>query len=618
MPLKSPTKIKYGHVAGQLRRSQMITTYGPGSLADLAEYSVIMASTDYWNEKDEMIHERNLERVLKVKGFRQPYARANGLNDLPSPDVPAIRFPVMHFCPECHRLMPYYAFGKDNTVTCPDCHKRLITSRFLVGCVNGHLEDFPYNWWVHFGDFSNCNAKEAEKHLKIYFSNESSGLDSITIECTLCHSKRTMQGSMGRNGMRGYHCRGYRPWYSLIDKDKRKDPEPCEAPVRALMRGSSNLYFSVTSSALTIPPWSGKINAEIARKQTEVDSALKMIRSFGGDVEKMLATWAENEFAETLLKPRVCTTKEIVKRILDGENEMKKAYSRQDMLEDEYRVFEIGDYSEPTDQDFHIERTEVAEELKGYLDSVVLVKRLREVLALQGFRRISPEEGMDDGSDDSMFHGYRQPNGYTPLSDPEKDWLPAIEMYGEGIFLRLREDRLKDWEKRNASQYEEMKRRLEKSYLKCPAFSPRYVLLHTLAHLLIRQLSLDCGYSSASLKERIYSSFPGSDLEMQGILIYTATSDADGSLGGLVRMGQEKQLDNVFRNMLQAASWCSSDPICIRSKAQGYGSLNYAACHACTLLPETSCEMRNCLLDRAAVVGDIEESGRGYFEDLVR
>ena len=148
-------------------------------------------------------------------------------------------------------------------------------------------------------------------------------------------------------------------------------------------------------------------------------------------------------------------------------------------------------------------------------------------------------------------------------------------------------------------------------------FSPRYVLLHTLAHLLIRQLTVECGYQEAALKERIYSTYPGSSKDMAGILIYTSASDSDGSLGGLVRQGEPDLLENVMRDLLQEATWCSSDPLCIESKSQGFNSLNYAACHACTLLPETSCEARNCLLDRASVVGKPDDRSIGFFGDFI-
>jgi hypothetical protein len=149
--------------------------------------------------------------------------------------------------------------------------------------------------------------------------------------------------------------------------------------------------------------------------------------------------------------------------------------------------------------------------------------------------------------------------------------------------------------------------------MKCSNFSPEFVMLHTLAHILIRQLTNDCGYSGSSLKERIYSSWPESNKKMAGILIYTSASDSDGSLGGLVRQGRPDRLLNTFNGALSAASWCSSDPICSESMDQGLESLNYAACHACTLLPETSCAMRNCLLDRVAVVGKLDDPELGFF-----
>ena len=196
-------------------------------------------------------------------------------------------------------------------------------------------------------------------------------------------------------------------------------------------------------------------------------------------------------------------------------------------------------------------------------------------------------------------------------------WLPGIELLGEGIFIKLNEDMLRQWEELTASRYFPLIERAE-HYINCKnKASVRYVLLHTLSHLLIRQLSLDCGYSGAALKERIYSTFNDSKMQMAGILIYTSSTDSDGSLGGLVRMGQPENFEDVVRNMLHEASWCSSDPICIDSTGQGYSGLNYAACHACTLLPETSCELRNCLLDRAAVIGTLDHREYGYLSDLV-
>ena len=306
---------------------------------------------------------------------------------------------------------------------------------------------------------------------------------------------------------------------------------------------------------------------------------------------------------------------DIIREIRKRKNEEgnSEEYTKQDLYEDEYQVFCLGDYEQPDDYQFRIESVDVPEILSEYIDDVVMVKRLREVLALRGFRRISPEK---PSADDDQFKGYHYDEDCVPLSETPLNWYPGIEMLGEGIFIRLNETVLSDWEKKNIEYYEPMRSRLEASNVECENYSPRYVLLHTLSHLLIRQLSVECGYSGASIKERIYSTYPDSTHSMAGILLYTSSSDSDGSLGGLVRNALPEQFELVFRNMLQEASWCSSDPICIESKAQGYDSLNYAACHACTLLPETSCEMRNCLLDRGAVVGSLLDRKRGFFGDL--
>jgi hypothetical protein len=136
--------------------------------------------------------------------------------------------------------------------------------------------------------------------------------------------------------------------------------------------------------------------------------------------------------------------------------------------------------------------------------------------------------------------------------------------------------------------------------------------LHTLAHLLVTQWSLECGYPAASLRERVYA-----DSAMAGILIYTATSDSAGSLGGVVGLAEPNRLESALEEMLARAAWCSSDPLCGESEGSGVDSLNLAACHACSLLPETSCEEMNLLLDRALVSDVPGAQGFGYFTSQV-
>lgn len=599
-------------VVGELRRTQVITTYGPGAIVDLPDISVIMAATDYWNSRNSrVLHEANLQKLLGVNCFREPCAHSNeGFNESgTTPDTPAFRFPDWCFCPKCGKLAHYKDFGKSRgKIICEDCKCKTVPSRFVAACINGHLEDFPYNWWVH---QPTKMPYDKNHRLKIKFTSESGGLDSIIIECETCGAKRSMEGALNRDALKGHKCRGLRPW---VGKRKEKnDQKDCDALLRGIQRDASNLYFPITSSALTIPPWSKRIYQDIEKHREQIDVLINQNNDINM-LRLLIQALMNKELADNFY-----SVDDVIKIIQNENRTAHSTYTKQNLLEDEYKVFMRGNYENPDDMHFKLKKTNIDSFFGGLIDNIFAVKRLREILALKGFRRIKPEGPETNASEDEQrdFIGYRQ-NDCTPLSDEKLDWLPAVELLGEGIFISFNEERLEAWEKSQEKYYANLKKRLAESIIVCDNFSPRYVLLHTLSHLLIRQLTMECGYSGASIKERIYSTYPESNCKMAGILLYTASSDTDGSLGGLVRNAEPDNITPIFKKMLQEASWCSSDPICMDSKGQGFDSLNYAACHACALLPETSCEMRNCLLDRGAVVGSIHDRGRGYFSSLLK
>jgi hypothetical protein len=214
-------------------------------------------------------------------------------------------------------------------------------------------------------------------------------------------------------------------------------------------------------------------------------------------------------------------------------------------------------------------------------------------------------------------------------STPYENWLPAVTVHGEGIYLELNEEGLTEWQRRNADWLmnrlpDDFINRLTDVKLALPPLFPnprtwasRYLLVHSLAHILINQLVYECGYSTASLRERLFvSADPAAP--MAGILIYTAAGDSEGTLGGLVRLGRPEALEPLVIRALSRASWCSADPICAETVgAAGARLANLAACHACTMLPETSCETINEGLDRAMVVGLPESRDCGYMADLL-
>jgi len=274
---------------------------------------------------------------------------------------------------------------------------------------------------------------------------------------------------------------------------------------------------------------------------------------------------------------------------------------------EEYDALVRGRPETPDDIDFATLSEEVPESLKSWFAQVQLVTRLREVRALSGFARILPPRGPDgEGAN------------VVSLMTDEVDWLPAIEVKGEGIFLRLDADRVAEWAGRpgvvaRAESLDAANRRRHEQWGTEPdrTITAEFLLLHALAHALIGQLALDAGYPAGSLRERLYH-----EDGALGVLLYTATTDSAGSLGGLIAQGRADRLENFVREGVARMAWCSSDPVCIESEATGADSLNLAACHSCALLPETSCEEMNGFLDRATLVGTRDDSQVGFFEGI--
>lgn len=245
--------------------------------------------------------------------------------------------------------------------------------------------------------------------------------------------------------------------------------------------------------------------------------------------------------------------------------------------------------------------------VRSSFERISLLHKLRETRAFVGYSRIFPDNDLT------------LEERWSLISTERRRWLPAIIVRGEGIFLKFRDDKLRTWleaygvaqEGRLSPLNRNLGELRAKRHQQAKHVSPKHVLIHTFAHLLINQLVYECGYGSASLRERIYAA-DGENC-MSGILIYTAAGDSEGTMGGLVNMGQPGHLDDAIAKALEGARWCSSDPVCIESLGQGPDSCNLAACHSCALLPETSCEEQNRLLDRGMVVGTIQNPDIGYF-----
>jgi hypothetical protein len=303
-------------------------------------------------------------------------------------------------------------------------------------------------------------------------------------------------------------------------------------------------------------------------------------------------------------------------RKLDGVSSSKSAATQDEeqYRHSEYQALTSGAGDEKSELFVQgADMTEYASDVRGFFRRVQLVHKLRETRALAGFTRLLPPDV--DPSNPRL----------RPLKlNGALDWLPAVKVYGEGIFLELKPEAVARWLKDHpyvvdrAAAMGTTYNAARSSRKQTPRkVTPKLVLMHTLAHVLINQLSFDCGYGSASLRERLYCDLAHPETPMLGILIYTASGDADGTMGGLVRQGRAGRFEPTLRRAIAHAAWCSSDPVCIESSGQGTDNANLAACHGCSLLPETSCETGNRLLDRALLVGTPTQPEFGFFQSLL-
>lgn len=583
---------------GAVRRSQLVTTYGVGSMVAIDNESFIVAGLDSWNITEApVIFERRLAQILGVTEFRLPPA--------PDPDwaeggVVVHRFPEFYSCPTCEVLQRFVKFNSANgKAKCDECAEDLVPSRFVIACGNGHIEDFPYWKWVHRGverESGTCSGT-----LTLRADGTTASLRSVVISCDCGVPAVSMEGAFRSKALKelGIRCEGRRPWL------KNAVPEVCDQPPRAMQRGSSSAWHPIMHSALSIPPWGEGLYA-LVEQQKLVGATEEIIRFHFKSRAGLLAN----------LKASVEDVINVVKAFEEadsqqGDGDVPVAKANSTLRHDEYKALVQGrPEAHPAEwQPFVCEAPlgECGPIREFGLHSSMLVKRLREVRALSSFvRGDAPTEA--DGDERK-----------AAISTAGLDWLPAMEVSGEGVFLRLHGDRLKRWESRAAvidrsnrvrdNHNELLRERAGKTgKLLLSHVTPRFLLLHTLAHALINEWSLDAGYPASALRERLFA-----DGEMAGILIYTATSDSAGSLGGIVAQGEPSKLAGTLRSALARAEWCSNDPLCMEAEASGAGSVNLAACHACVLLPETSCETMNSFLDRAMLIGDQEGKVPGYF-----
>jgi hypothetical protein len=632
-----------------IRSSQLLVPFGIGQIVVFPnDESIMICGLDSWEQVfnnrqnnagphkiydilDFILHEPRLQELLNVNHFRRPFPYFENGRKNQEISIPGVRFPGWHYCMSCGTMVElglqqpngYYC----TSPACPRINEpvrrkgKLIPVRFVAACPSGHIQDVPFKDWVHRG------KPDAGVHILKYDGRSGSGdLSSIRIRCS-CGVSRSLAGLMNEHALTniqgaqennpddehvhndaGIKCYGYRPWLGL--NNGIVNPVDCQNELRVLIRGGSNVHYSYVQSAIYLPQEENRHVEAIIHELTLVRLRDLYLQDNGaGDILRIVLG----------MRPEVINNligidylyQQIIRLI-----EMQNNQDNEDMSEltirlEEYRVFNKG-YSfegrslKAVVSDF--QNYNETEFLSRYFDHVTLIEKLKETKVFTGFSRI-----------DTTNDHRTQQERINELSAEPVTWLPAVEVYGEGIFLKFRDEVINEWLETVGDNNNSLLQRYMAARNGTNAgrdVNSAFIMMHTFAHLLIKRLCFNCGYGSSSLRERIYFS-SDNDTRMNGILVYTSSGDSEGSMGGLIRQGREMFLARNILEALEDARWCSSDPVCSeigRIAGQGPDSVNGAACHNCAIVPETSCEEYNCLLDRSTLVNIRDGLFVGFFK----
>ena len=590
---------------GQIRLGQVITTYGPGALIDLPRHSAIVGGLDTWPKTSDLeeIAEPRLTRKLQIMtGVVAPrlFEPPHDSNDPgePARGIGAWRFPEWCVVQDeggaedrerSRRLAHQKALDEKGRFD----GRQVVATRFVRACPRGHVDDLDWYRFVH-GPEDNCR-----RQLWLDERGTSGDLADLVVRCECRKSRSLYEATLLEMNPLGT-CRGARPWLG------RNANEDCKLPSRLLIRTASNAYFPQVVSVLSLPERGtavGKVVAELWDDLQIVDGAsdLALLKKKPKIAEK-LASFADAEVLDAILDAKSGGADERpVKQV-----ELEALLAAPEGFGDDV----------PVDPNFHARRLpdgawRRSKRSEG-IEAVVQLHRLREVLALIGFTRF--EAVMPD------INGEYETDVERAQIALEPEWFPAVDNRGEGVFVQLHAAAVKSWSGRPAVK-ERLdalasghKRWMEDRKSQRPFPGGPYVLLHTLSHLLIQSLAMRCGYPASSIRERIYADPQAGRF---GILLYTGSPDAEGTLGGLVQ--QARHLEDHLAQALRMSALCSNDPICAQhapGKSMEARWLHGAACHGCALVAETSCEMRNDYLDRALVVPVLGFPDAAFFQGV--
>jgi len=608
-----------------VRFSHLMSYAGVGAIVRGAE-DKLMVVTDirYWTDKLDNISSEIIPYVTRVsisleidKELRMPpKAKENERGEIEGSYLPAVLFPTYAKCPKCGLLHnnPWRKQNKRLTdnVLCEVCESKLEQTTWCAVSNKGHLSEVPWHYICHQKSDGTCKVDFESTYLKLTTDKNGKRI----VKCDRCRRYNSYEKSNEESKLSRID--RVQPWiYESAPELEEEDV------VEILEVNNPGVYLPERVNALVIPP-------ESRISKTSVVDRIYNNSTLRREIERMkLPLRRKGKLKEAATEYR-CSVDEVklaLKEIENGYPYFDENITVGDLLEDEYQAFleEIEDVADDEDfvtihktDEFHALKSDsLSDELNGIINMVgnhIVATRLREIQVFKGFYR---------GYEGKLKRKEKTIDVKRELVLPDivgkSNWLPAIELFGEGLFFTIDEKNLEKWEALSAvkKRANKIRERYEKSEVTLAVdieVTPRFLLLHTLAHLLIRELETTAGYPAASLRERIYSS---QDRKMAGVLIYTTVADIVGSLGGIVESAEPKEFLTLLDGVFKHARWCSLDPVCTEHQGQGPGWLNRAACHACALVPEPSCAYGNIFLDRVFIKGS-ESLGIPNFLEFVK
>lgn len=640
-----------------LRRSQIVIPFGPGGVYDFKDFSAMTMQVDEWDYNDKDCDDHQIKNARFIKYINKKLRFYEGFNSkriyklLHPPvaydrnvskeiraqmgSVKVRKFPMWGLCSRCNALSRFDPFSRSgnrckNTRVEPKregkftpCGQiknagKIEPVRFVAYCGKGHIEDFPWIKMMHRKCSQSCdmhNRSHTVNQPSLYLVDNSlgNGFNSLMLQCGECGNATSLAGVdrktgkpnindfVDEYGMKIFKCSGKRPWAT-------EDDEQCENMLEVQPRAASKLYSAVQCSSIFVPE-SDEVTHDFIldpdvqtwisenKLTSEIKLILEMMPSFKEKYELTI-----QQMLDMIQEERDLINAEIEE---DGESEDE---DDNDFLLLEYETL----CKKQVDDDKFISKAipndKFSSTINNKFSMLSQIKRLHSSVALLGFNRMT-----SDFSDTKLAFNAARTNA---------NFLPAYEIVGEGIFIDFSYEKIQEWRVKNPG-FKNMEKQLRanssnnlfNNMYSDSVFNYGHVMMHTFSHLLMNQLSIECGYALTEIKERIYFCEKS---KMAGILIYTASSDSAGSLGGLVRMIKPNYFESLVSNAIANARVCSNDPICKESSGQGNSGLCLAACHACAMIPDLACSTvpSNVFLDRNSLIGNKKEA-IGYFNDLL-